>query len=54
MQQGIKYLLQAIDLFGKYARVVFLKSKRRISIVNTFPKVLDRSNRKPNKIWVDQ
>ena len=50
----IKYLLCAIDLFSKYAWVVPLKDKRGISIVNAFQNILDSSNRKPNKIWVDQ
>ena len=42
--KGIKYLLCAIDLFSKYA----------VSIVNAFNKIIKQSNRKPNKIWVDQ
>ena len=37
-QKGIKYLLCAIDLFSKYARVAPLKDKRGISIVDTFQK----------------
>ena len=52
--KGIKYLLRAIDLFSKYPWVVPLKDKRGISIVNAFQNILDSSNRKPNKIWVDQ
>ena len=52
--KAIKYLLCAIDLFSKYAFVVPLKDKRRISIVNAFNKIIEQSNRKPNKIWVDQ
>ena len=52
--KGIKYLLCAIDLSSKYAWVVPLKDKRRIGIVNAFQKLLDSSNRKLNKIWVDQ
>ena len=48
----IKYLLCAIDLFSKYAWVVPLKDKRRISIANAFQKII--SKRKPNKIWIDQ
>ena len=32
----IKYLLCAIDLFSKYAWVVPLKNKRRITMVNAF------------------
>ena len=52
--KGIKYLLCAIDLFSKYAFVVPLKDKRGISITNAFNKIMKQSNRKPNKIWVDQ
>ena len=33
---GIKYLLCAIDLFSEYTWVVALKDKRGISIVNAF------------------
>ena len=50
----IKYLLCVIDLFSRYAWVIHLKDKKRVSIVNAFRKILDISNRKPNKIWVDQ
>ena len=52
--KGIKYLLCAIDLFSKYAFVVPLKDKKGISIVNAFNKIIKESNRKPNKIWLDQ
>ena len=52
--KGIKYFLCAIDLFSKYAFVVPLKDKKGISIVNAFNKRIKQSNRKPNKIWVDQ
>ena len=49
----IKYLLYAIDLFSKYARVIPLKDKKGTSIVNAFQKIISQE-RKPNKIWVDQ
>ena len=52
--KAIKYLLCAIDLFNKYASVVPLKDKKGISIVNAFNKIIKQSNRKPNKIWVNQ
>ena len=52
--KGIKYLLCAIDLYSKYAFVIPLKDKKVISIVNAFNKIIKQSNRKPNKIWVDQ
>ena len=51
--KGIKYLLCVIDLYSKYAFVIPLKDKG-ISIVNAFNKIIKQSNRKPNKIWVDQ
>ena len=31
-----------------------LKDKKGVSIVDAFQKILDDSNRKPNKIWVDK
>ena len=52
--KGIKYLLCVIDLYSKYAFVIPLKDKKEISIVNAFNKIIKQSNRKPNKIWVDQ
>ena len=52
--KGIKYLLCAVDLCSKYAFVIPLKDKKGISIVNAFNKIIKQSNRKPNKIWVDQ
>ena len=51
--KGIKYLLCVIDLFSKYAFVVPLKDKKGISVVNACQSVLNKSKRKPNKIWVD-
>ena len=52
--KGIKYLLCATNLFSKYAFVVPLKDKKGTSITNAFNKIIKQSNRKPNKIWVDQ
>ena len=52
--KGIKYLLCVIDLYSKYTFVIPLKDKKGISIVNAFNKIIKQSNRKPNKIWVDQ
>ena len=53
-RKGFIYLLCVIDIFSKYACVVPLKDKKGISIVNAFQKILDKSGRKPNKIWVDK
>ena len=50
----IRYLLCANNLFSKYAWVVLLKDRKEVTIVNAFQKILDSSERKPNKIWVDQ
>ena len=52
--KGIKYLLCVRDLYRKYAFVIPLKDKKGISIVNAFDKIIKQSERKPNKIWVDQ
>ena len=52
--KGVRFLLCIIDTFSKYARVIPLKDKKGISIVNAFQKILRESNRKPNKILVDK
>ena len=52
--KGIRYLLSAIDLFSKYAWIVFLKDKNGVSIVSAFQKILDSSKRTPNKIRAEQ
>ena len=33
---------------------LFLKDKKGVSIVNAFQSISKKSNRKPNKIWVDK
>ena len=52
--KGFRFLLCVIDIFSKYAWVVPLKDKKGISIANAFQKILDKSERKPYKIWVDK
>ena len=52
--KGFRFLLCAIDIFSEYAWVVPLKDKKGVTIVNAFRKVLDKSERKPNKILVDK
>ena len=52
--KGFRFLLCVIDIFSKCAWVVPLKDKKVISITNAFQKILDKSERKPNKIWVDK
>ena len=43
----------AIDLFGKYARVIPIKDKKGTGVGNTSHKVTSEE-RKANTIWVDQ
>ena len=52
--KGFRFSLCVIDIFSKYAWVVPLKDKKGVSIVNAFQKILKESDRKSNKIWVDQ
>ena len=52
--KGFRFLLFVIDIFSKYSWVIPLKDKKGVSIVNAFQKILDESNRKPDKIRVDK
>ena len=46
--------MQSLSMgYSKYAWVVPLKDKRRISIVNAFQKIISIGG-KPNKIWLDE
>ena len=48
--KGIRFLLSVIDIYRKYAWVIPLKEKKRITITNAFQKILDES--KCNQIMV--
>ena len=50
--KGIRFLLCVFNIFSKYAWVIPSKDKKGITITNAFQKLLDESNRKPNKVWV--
>ena len=52
--KGFRFLLCVIDIFSKYSWVVPLKDKKGLRIVNAFQVILDKSGRKPNKIWVNR
>ena len=52
--KGFRFLLCVIDIYSKYVWVGPLKDKKGVNIVNTFQSILNKSNRKPNKIWVDK
>ena len=48
--KGFTFLLCFIDIYSKYAWVVPLKVKKRVTNTNDFQKRLYKSNRQPNKI----
>ena len=52
--RGFRFLFCVICIFCKYAWVIPLKDKTGITITNAFQKILKKSKRKPNKIWVDK
>ena len=54
LNKNVKYLLCAIDVFTKCARVKPLKDKKGKTVLNAFIQIVNESNRKPNKLWVDQ
>ena len=43
-----------IDVFTKYAWVKPLKEKKCKTVLNAFIEIVNESNRKPNKLWVDE
>ena len=49
-----RFLLYVIDIYSKYAWVIPLKDKKRITITNAFQKILDESNCRADKIWADK
>ena len=52
-KKGIRFLLCIIDIVSKDDWIIPLKDKKDITITNVF-KVLNESNRKPNKTWVEK
>ena len=52
--KGFRFLLCVIDIYSKYAWIIPLKDKKRITITTAFQEILDESNCKPNKMWVDK
>ena len=51
---GYKYILTIMDGYTRYAWTVSLKDKKGETVANAFKDVMKKSNRKPNKLWVDQ
>ena len=52
--KNVKYLLSVIHVFTKYAWVKSLKYNKSKTILKAFIKIVNESNRKPNRLWVDQ
>ena len=52
--KNVKYLLCVIDVFTKYAWMKPFKDKNGKTVLNAFIEIVNESNRKPNKLWVDQ
>ena len=51
---GIKYILNVIDIFSKYAWSLPIRDKTGKSITEAFQHIINNSRRKPNKLWVDK
>ena len=51
---GIRFSLYLTDIFSRYAWVILLKDKKVITVTNAFQKILNESNWKTNKLWVDK
>ena len=52
--KNVKYLLWVISVFTKYAWAKLLKVKKGKIVFNAFIEIVNKSNRKPNKLWFDQ
>ena len=52
--RNIKDLLCAIDILTKYSWVKSLKGKKGKTVLNAFIEIVNESNCKLNKLWVDQ
>ena len=53
-KKNVRYLLCVIDVFTKYRWIKPLKDKIGKRVLNTFIEIVNKSNRKPNKLWADQ
>ena len=52
--KNLKYLLCVLDVLTKYAWVKPLKDKHSKTVLNALIEIVNESNRKLNKLWVDQ
>ena len=51
---GVKNFLFVIDVRVKHAWVKPLKDKKQEALLQGFLKIVNKSKRKPNQLWVDQ
>ena len=53
--EGVKYLLTAVDVFSKFAWAVPLKSKKTTAVLKAFGRLLDTTKpRKPQSVQTDK
>ena len=52
--KAYRFLLCVINIYNKYASATPLKDKKDIAFTYNFQKILDESNHKPNRIWLDK
>ena len=52
--KNVKYLFWVKDVSTIYAWGKPLKDKKGKAVLNAFIKIVNESNHKPNKLWVDQ
>ena len=52
--KNVKSLLCVINVFTKYTWVKPLKHKKGKTVLYAFIEIVNKSNRKANKLWVDQ
>ena len=52
--RNVNYLIRVIDVFTKYAWVKTFKNKNDKTVHDAFIEIVNKSNRKRNKLWVDQ
>ena len=50
---GIKYLLVAVDIFSRFVRIQTMKTKYAKDTLQAFRKMISRKNT-PEKLWVDK
>jgi hypothetical protein len=51
---GIKWMMNVIDIYTRFAWSVPMKTKTAKEVLDAFQKIMQDSDRKPSKIWVDQ